>query len=150
MGLRRHELAAVLLLWTAACGRTPSENADPRRTGTAEEVQPTEMTPAPSEPASPLPPFYVGRWAANAGLCHDGAWTVTEQEIHTAGEVSCRFDPPPQGPGPVEVDAVCHAEGPPRTYRLRLSYAESARALLIEHGPFADIGLIRCPSPDTR
>ena len=126
------------LLLLAACQRETAAPAAPPR---------AERTPAPVQATAPKTqaPFFVGRWAARPELCADGAWVITERGIDTAGEVSCRFDPPPAGSGPVEVDAVCTAEGPPKPWRLRLAYAQSARALLIENGPFADIGLIRCP-----
>lgn len=113
---------------------------------------PASAEPPPAPAATPAPPaeaaaFYVGRWAAKPELCADGAWVITERGIDTAGEVSCRFEAPPAGPGPIEVDAICTAEGPPKRWRLRLAYAQSAQALLVENGPFADIGLIRCPAP---
>ena len=37
------------------------------------------------------------------------------------------------------------AEAPPAPATLRLFHAQSAQALLVEGGPFAPIGLIRCP-----
>jgi hypothetical protein len=132
--------AAVLLL--LACKRGPEavNSARPPEPAVAN-------APAAQPPPTPRAPFFVGRWAAEPGLCETGAWVISERELHTAGEVSCRFNRPPQGSGPVEIDATCTAEGPPRTWRLRLAYAQSARALLIENGPFADVGLIRCPEP---
>jgi len=130
-------LAGVLTL--AACGpaaeRSPSAVAPPRA---VEE-------PAP-EPA-PARPFFVGRWAARPALCADGAWVIDEHELSTAGEVHCRFERTTPIQSGFEVEAVCTAEGPPEPHRLRFAYAQSARALLVEGGPFADAGLVRC-GPD--
>jgi hypothetical protein len=109
----------------------------------SQAAEPPIITVAP--PAAPL--FFVGRWAADAKLCDTGAWVITAQGVETAGEVSCRFDGPPQGLGPVEVEATCTAQAPAQRYRLRFSYAESAKALLVENGPFADMGLVRCSGP---
>lgn len=74
----------------------------------------------------------------------DAPWIITASELRTPGHVVCRFDkvgPTPQG---LEAPATCTAEGPPAAWRLRFAYAQSAGALLIEGGPFADIGLVRC------
>jgi hypothetical protein len=129
-------IAAMLLLAVCACDRAAE----------------TSVAPAPASgdappPASKAPLFFVGRWAADLKLCDKGAWVITAQGISTAGEVSCRFNGPPQGRGPVEVDATCTSDGVEKPWRLRFSYAESAQALLVENGPFAAIGLMRCPGP---
>jgi hypothetical protein len=132
------------VLWTtavlalAAC--RPEAEAPPPA---AQTTRAPAGAPAPAQATEP--PFFVGRWAARPELCAEGAWVITDHGIDTAGEVSCGFERPPAGGGPVELDAVCTAEGPPQRWRIRLSYAQSAQALLIENGPFADIGLVRCP-----
>jgi hypothetical protein len=123
---------AAALLAVGGCGRR--EAAAPPR----EPAQPAARAGA----AEPL--FFVGRWAAKPELCRDAAWVVTARELHAPGGVSCRLGAP-QGAGPVEVDATCAAGGPPKAWRLRFAYAQSARALLVEGGPFADAGLVRCP-----
>jgi hypothetical protein len=117
-----------------------------------------EQTDGAPEPVAPPPagasaraseaaeaPFFVGRWAAREELCDDGAWVFTERGVSTAGEVSCTFDSAQRVPAGFEIAATCTAEGPPAPYDIRLRYAESAQALLVEGGPFADIGLIACP-----
>ena len=124
----------MLLLGLCACDRAADVPAAPKATLSSER---------PSSPAS----LFVGRWAADPKLCGKAAWVITGQGINTAGEVSCRFDGQPEGYGPVEVDAACTSEGVEKRWRLRFSYAESAQALLVENGPFAPIGLMRCPGP---
>lgn len=135
--------AAAMTLALCACGR-PAEAPKTPAVAPPATVSATASQPA-AAPAAPL--FFVGRWAADTKLCDQGAWVITAQGVKTAGEVGCRFEGAPQGTGPVEVDAVCTAQAPPKPYRLRFSYAESAKALLVENGPFADMGLIRCPGP---
>lgn len=136
---------AAALLGLAGCGA-----AEPPRTAAGTEpATPGAAATAPAGEARLDPaatPFYVGRWAAKPSLCADGAWMIDRRGITTAGEVSCVFDRAPSGAGPVEADATCTAEGPPQRHRLKISYAQSARALLVEGGPFAPIGLIRCPA----
>ena len=90
-------------------------------------------------------PFYVGRWAAEASYCAAGAWVFTATTLNTAGEVSCTFNTITPTTTGYTIQATCTAEAPPAPATLRLSYAQSAQALLVEGGPFAPIGLIRCP-----
>ena len=91
-------------------------------------------------------PFYVGRWAAEAGFCAAGAWVFTANTLSTAGEVSCTFNTVTPTAAGYTVQASCTAEAPPAPFTLRLSYAQSAQELLVEGGPFAAaISLIRCP-----
>ena len=126
----------LLTLATASCERP------------IDVQQPAPATPAAAQKVAPPDPgslFFVGRWAVEADRCDDAAWVVTAQDVTTPGEVSCRFVQTPRGAGPVEVDATCFAQGPPERRRLRISYAESARGLLIEGAPFAPVGLVRCP-----
>lgn len=93
-------------------------------------------------------PFFVGRWAAREDLCAEGAWVFTESGVTTAGEVSCRFDSVRRVTAGYDIAATCWAEGAPTPHTIQLSYAESAQALLVEGGPFADIGLIACPASE--
>ncbi len=101
-----------------------------------------ETTP-PGAPSGETP-FYVGRWAADASLCVGGAWVFTEMTLNTAGEVSCTFNTITPTATGYTIQATCIAQAPPTQETLRLSYAQSAQALLVEGGPFAPIGLIRC------
>jgi hypothetical protein len=47
-------------------------------------------------------------------------------------------------PGGYDVSASCTAEEPPRDELLKLRFAESARALLVESRVIGDAGLVRC------
>lgn len=103
----------------------------------------TEATP-PGNPGGETP-FYVGRWAADASYCVAGAWVFTATTLNTAGEVSCTFNTITPTATGYTIQATCTAEAPPAPATLRLSYARSAQALLVEGGPLAPIGLVRCP-----
>jgi len=145
--VKRNMVAAAGLLLLAACGRSQSGNEAAQPAGEpVNRTLPAPAAPAPARAPAPAAatPFYVGRWAPRAELCGAGAWLIDEKGLHTAGEISCRFDGAPQGAGPVEVEATCLADGMSRKWRLRMAYAQSARALLVENGPFADTGLVRC------
>jgi hypothetical protein len=120
----------------------PGSTADQRRW----HIASSGVRPRPAQAAAASTrTFYVGRWAADAGLCRDGAWVFTRDGLTTAGEVSCRFEQIRDTAAGVEIDAVCAAQAPPERHTIRLAYAQSARALLVEGGPFADVGLTRCP-----
>lgn len=103
--------------------------------------------PVNAEAAAPegAPARYVGRWAANAGLCRDGAWRFEERHLATAGEVSCDFDRVTQVAGGYDVHAQCHAEGERMSEVIKLRFAESAGAMLVESKTFGPIGLVPCP-----
>jgi hypothetical protein len=110
------------------------------------EPPPAKKPAAVSEPAKPAEPAprYVGRWATSVELCRDGAWVFEPDRLTTAGEVACEFRHVAPAPGGYDIDAMCTAEAPPAPYSLRLRFAESAGALLVEGGPFHDVGLIPC------
>lgn len=133
----RLPLAAFAFAVVAACDEIPDRPPAPT------PLQP----PTPNATARPDPAdlFFVGRWAARPDLCDEGAWVVTTEELTTAGEVACKFAGLRKTPTGYEVPATCWAEGPPQDHRLQFAYAQSAGALLVSNGPFADMGLIRCP-----
>lgn len=123
-------LSAVL----AACGaeETPAPAIDPAA--------------SPQSPPAAARPGYVGRWAANPGLCADGAWSFRHDGLSTAGEVSCRFDGVAALDEGYEIAATCTAEAPPQAYRLNLSLSPDGRTMSVRGGPFDDPPLLsRCP-----
>jgi hypothetical protein len=100
---------------------------------------------APTPSVSPdMPARYVGRWAAREELCAEGAWRFEAMDLSTAGEVSCDFRRVEEVPGGYDVDATCHAEGSQTDEVIKLRFAESANAMLVESKTFQPIGLIRC------
>jgi len=134
-------LAGVLAL--AAC--TPGEAQPPATSAPTAPLPGVPLAP----PGTTLPPAdrefrYVGRWAATPELCETGAWVFEAQRLTTAGEVACDFGAVTPVPGGYTIAATCTAEAPPTEHTLHISFAESARAMLIEGGPFEDAGLIYC------
>lgn len=154
---RRHIGPAILLLVLvlAAC----SPNAPERNVMDVDgqETPTTSASPAPLSPpafntaetATPSPtptaaPRYVGRWAANEKLCKDGAWEFAEMDLSTAGEVHCDFHRVREAPGGYDIDATCTAEGTRTPDTIKLRFAESAGAMLVESKTFSPVGLIPC------
>jgi len=129
----------IACLSLAACGGRPEQAAEAPTPAPA--PQPAPAQPA-AEPEAAL--FFVGRWAAKAQMCGD-PWVITAARLQTPGEVSCTIEQVTKTRTGYAADAVCTAEGPPQPWRIRFAYAQSAQALLVENGPFEDVGLVRCP-----
>lgn len=147
----------VLALAIAACAPEGTGNDAGPEDG--QETPTTSASPAPlppagfnsaeSETATPSPaamaaPRYVGRWAANEKLCKDGAWQFAEMDLSTAGEVHCDFHRVREVPGGYDADATCTAEGSRTDDTIKLRFAESAKAMLVESKTFSPVGLIPC------
>jgi hypothetical protein len=90
-------------------------------------------------------PRFVGRWAAEEGLCGRSAWRFTDQELHTPAGSVCRFTDVREVPGGYDIAARCTAEAPARDDILKLRFPESAGGMLFESQTIADAGLVRCP-----
>lgn len=142
--LTRAILAAALLL--AACGEAAAPPAQPPQ---AKPPPPPEAA-AEIKPGEGLPPAssanrYVGRWAAAETACGHAAWRFTVTDLNTAGEVSCKFDRVTRTAAGYDIDATCVAQAPPEKSVIRLTFAESAKAMMVEGGPFSgSVGLIYC------
>jgi hypothetical protein len=153
----------------AACSPAPSDNATrqiatpaatagstaPAPVATSSGASPeatSSLSPSPS-PAPPsstgrLPPAdaanrYVGRWATRESLCKSGTWRFEPQRLVTAGEVACDFDHVGKVPGGYDIAALCRAEGETSKDTIKLRFAQSAQAMLVQSKMW-DVGLIYC------
>jgi len=137
MSLRALPLPLLcLLLGLVACDQreAPAE-ATPRN------APPMQSAVAPGPQA---PGFYIGRWAKQTQDCPGRVWTFTADRLVAPPGV-CIFDkitPVAQG---IDIDADCSWDGETVSIQMRLSYAQSARALLVMEGPGGDLGLVACP-----
>lgn len=133
--MKRIPVALATLAVLAACQKSPPEQNDAganASTPTANAV----ATPAPATPGT-LPPAdanlrFIGTWAAEPGLCEQGAWRFSERGLKTAGEVACQFDRINPVPGGYDISAMCTAQGDETKDTLRLRFAESAGAMTVE------------------
>ncbi|MGE0739866.1 MAG: hypothetical protein AB7O98_00880 [Hyphomonadaceae bacterium] len=140
--LLRRAAVAVVSVALIACADPAEPEPDPEA---AAEVGPAESIgrtlPAPSEET----PRYVGSWAASAEMCRQPAWLFSARELSTLGEVSCTFDDVALTNTGYAIQATCTAQAPPERSLIQLSFAESARAMMISGGPWgAPIGLVYC------
>lgn len=131
--MRRFVLGVLLLALAACTVRSPQ----------GPEEDPGQA----AAPAGREQPFFVGRWASSEAACAAAPWRFTREGLSTPGEVACRFEELTRVPAGYEARATCTAEAPPAPYTIRLSHAESAKALLVAGAPFNDVGLVACPRP---
>lgn len=158
---RSTTLAGALL---AACSQQPANQIEPADTPTpatettqpAAGTSPTSAATAPSTiahdsgqagklpPADNATPRYVGRWATSEQLCKSGAWRFSATHVETAGEISCQYDRVDKVPGGYDLHAMCTAEAPPKPDTIKLRFAESAQAMLVESKVLPSVGLVYC------
>lgn len=124
---------AAASLALVACSKPAEPEPDPEAAAQVGEVQTLPSTlPAPSETT----PRYVGLWATTAQGCSDPAWRFEANRVSTQGEVSCEFRQVAMTDRGYDIQAQCTAEAPPAPYNIQLSFAESARAMMISGGPW--------------
>lgn len=142
-------LATAALTWLAGCSPPPPEpQPDPEAAAEVGDVEPLPHTlPPPSETT----PRYVGLWATTAEGCDEPAWRFEAERVTTRGEVACEFEQVTQTPPGYDIEASCTAEAPPAPYQIQLTFAESARAMMVAGGPWSEgTALVYCgplPSP---
>lgn len=125
-----------------ACSEPAQPEPDPTAAAQVGEAQPIPATlPAPSATT----PRYVGLWATTADGCSDPAWRFEATRVSTQGEVSCEFQNIAMTDSGYDIQAMCMAESPPTPYTIQLSFAESARAMMISGGPWqSGTALVHC------
>jgi predicted small lipoprotein YifL len=105
---------------------------------------------APQPAAAATPATYVGRWAATADLCANGAWVFAERSLTTAGETGCEFDKVTSTSTGYEIAARCRAQAPEQPHTLILTLTDPAppEAMTAAGGPWSgSVTLMRCPAP---
>lgn len=134
--------AAVFALVVAGCTEPAVPPPDP---DAAKQVGEAQQLPSTLPPPSESTPRYVGLWATTAEGCGEPAWRFEERGITTRGEVSCEFQNVTVTDRGYDIQAQCHAQAPPEQHSIQLSFAESARAMMIIGGPWsAGTALVYC------
>ncbi|MEQ1810100.1 MAG: hypothetical protein ABL889_09250 [Terricaulis sp.] len=130
--IRRIATAAVSLA-LIACSKPAEPEPDPDAAAQIGEVQ---TLPSTLPPPNATTPRYVGLWSTTAEGCSDAAWRFEAARVSTQGEVSCEFQDIAITDRGYDIQAQCSAEAPPAPYNIQLSFAESARAMMISGGPW--------------
>lgn len=154
--MRREILSPTLML--AACGQkaqppqsnvvgTPPKVAvETAGTNSGSNVAANEAVP---KPAGVLPPAnaamrYVGIWAATKAGCKSKPWRFTARSLDATGGAKCSFYNVANAAGGYDVAAECPTKKPVHTDLIKLRFAESAGAMLIESNAIPPTGLVYC------
>jgi hypothetical protein len=137
--------AAAISVALIACADPAEPPADPEA---AAQIGDAQTLPNTLPPPSETTPRYVGMWASTSVGCELPAWTIRADSLSTIGEVSCTFDSVQQTSTGYTIQSTCYAEGPGTPAELQLSFAESARAMMIAGGPWDQApSLVYCGPP---
>lgn len=148
MKLTHVVLAASAAALMAACERQEPGIVEPDPAA-VEQVGEPEPLPHTLPPPSSSAPRYVGLWATTQEGCSEPAWRWEAERVTTRGEVSCNFDSVQQTPTGYTLQSTCYAEAPPAPYTIQLSFAESARAMMVDGGPWSPpTALVYCGALD--
>lgn len=146
--LIRLAAAASISFALIACADPAEPEPDPEA---AAQIGQAEPIPSTLPPPSETTPRYVGLWATTAEGCAEPAWRFEANRITTRGEISCEFQNVAMTERGYEIQAQCTAEAPPVPHTIELSFAESARAMMVSGGPWqSGTALVFCaalPSP---
>jgi len=126
--------AAAISIGMIACTEPAEPQPDPQA---AEQVGEAETLPQTLPPPSETTPRYVGLWATTQAGCENPAWRWRADGVSTQGEVSCDFNTVSLTNTGYAIAATCHAEGNTTTHNMQISFAESARAMMVADGPWS-------------
>ncbi len=140
--------SAGLCFALIACSEPAEPQPDPEAAAQVGEAEPLPTT---LPPLSATTPRYLGLWATTAEGCSDPAWSFEARRVSTQGEVSCEFQNVAMTERGYDIQAQCTAQAAPEPHTIQLSFAESARAMMISGGPWqSGTALVFCsalPSP---
>jgi hypothetical protein len=159
--MRKVALAAALLL--AGCGQ---KNELPRQSNAAIEptaqnsAEPNEAQDAAAQnaaaaddgdadragnlPSADAALRFVGRWAMDEASCAAKPWVFTADTLTATDGPHCTFYKVTKSPGGYDIAAQCPTKKPVHTDLIKLRFAESARAMLVESNAISPMGLIYC------
>jgi hypothetical protein len=160
--MMRFERAAAIALVLSACTQkheAQANQASVSEKATSAEGNSSASTAAPS-PGQPeegssghkpmnLPPAsaalrFVGVWATSEANCASQPWRFTAHELSATNGPHCSFYKVTKMPGGYDLAAQCPTKKPLPTDLIKLRFAESAGAMLVESNAIAPTGLIYC------
>ena len=137
--------AVVLAIALTACGQRHAASDNEARTNQSAPAAETNVI---ANTTATLPPAnaalrFVGTWAANQAECASKPWIFTEKALSGSGP-HCDFYKVSKSAGGYDIAATCPAKEPVHTDLIRLRFAESAGAMLVESNAIPPTGLIYC------
>jgi hypothetical protein len=153
-GVMRHALVAAIFIIAAACSQKPGppENqatasgkatAGANVSGNLTGVSVAQSNASANLPPANAGPRFVGDWAPSQAECKSKPWKFTADRLSGAGP-HCSFYKVSNAPGGYDIAATCPAKEPVHTDLIRLRFAESAGAMLVESNAISPTGLIYC------
>lgn len=166
MTVRRFAVVLVVLL--AACGQesgegienravantSPSDaaaesNAAAASNGVAVQNEASADANATADQLGSLPSAnaelrFVGLWATSKANCAAKPWRFTASELRVTDGPHCKFYKVSKSPGGYDIAAQCPTKEPVHADLIKLRFAESARAMLVESNAISPTGLIYC------
>jgi hypothetical protein len=150
--MRRVAVAAMLLL--GACGQKSQPPGSNVVAGTppkiaAETAGANSGANAAANEAGVVPPAnaamrYVGTWARSKADCASKPWRFTAKSLEATGGPQCSFYNVAKAPGGYDIGAECPTKQPIHEDLIKLRFAESAGAMLVESNAIPPTGLIYC------
>lgn len=114
-------------------------NADVGSNGTA-----TNPGPSSAGPSRGTTSAFVGLWATSKANCRSNPWHFTSHELSVRGGPSCTFYQVTAMPGGYDIAAQCPTKKPVPTDLIKVRFAQSAGAMLVESNALQPTGLVRC------
>jgi hypothetical protein len=152
--MRRLAVVAAVLL--AGCGQNAHRAANESNlaanvpAAVADSSAPAaNVASAASNAVGALPPAdsplrFVGLWATSEANCTAKPWRFTENKLTATDGPKCSIYKVTKAPGGFDLAATCPGKKPVETDLIRLRFAESARAMLVESNAIPPTGLIYC------
>jgi len=87
---------------------------------------------------------YVGTWATSPADCKSKPWHFAKDSLRAKDGPECSFYNVAKVPGGYDVAAQCSTKKPVHTDLIKLRFAESAGAMLVESNAISPTGLVYC------
>jgi len=87
---------------------------------------------------------FVGLWATDKASCASRGWRFTSDALTVPDGPHCSFYKVTKMPGGYDLAARCPSKKPVELDLIKLRFAESARAMLVESNAIKPTGLIYC------
>lgn len=161
----RRRIAVAMALLAVGCSQKARETGTEANVASNEPTQQAAAENQASPAANPanqianggsaavstgvLPPAnaavrYLGTWASSKANCTSKPWRFTRDSLDVANGPHCSFYNVAKVPGGYDVAAQCPTKQPVHTDLIKLRFAESAQAMLVESNAISPTGLIYC------
>jgi hypothetical protein len=145
--MRRLLLGTAVLL--AACGQNTPSSETKLAANEVPAMNEAQATPTAPASTSSLPPAsaalrFVGRWATSQANCASKPWLFTADRLTATDGPHCSIYKVTNMAGGYDLAAECPAKVPDHSDLIKLRFAESAQAMLVESNAIAPMGLVYC------